>query len=167
MAVNISSLPKFTIFVLWFSLQFYNFGNFIFYDSTAILAVQLSEDVGLTPNQVQFLTTIYAIPNVVLPFICGSIIDLYGLESSQFVGNTMMGLSFVVFYYGIQLKSWGFIILGRFIFALCAEYNVITALVLTNNVVSKDWVSQNFAFISFLENISIWVNSLMCSIVLH
>lgn len=52
-----------------------------------------------------------------------------------------MGLSFVIFQWGIQLKSWNVILFGRFIFALCAEYNVITALVLTNNVVSKDWVS--------------------------
>lgn len=165
MAVHISSLSTVTIVILYISLLQYNFGNFIFYDATAILAVQLTNDVGLTPTQVQFLTTIYAIPNIILPLFCGSFVDLFGLELSQMIGNTVIGISFIAFSYGIYLKSWSVILFGRFLFALSAEYNVIVQLVLSNNIVSKNWVSQHFAFISFLENISIFVNSLMCSIV--
>ena len=161
MTVALSSLSNLTISVVFVSILQYNFGNYFFYDIHSILSVQLIKDVGLTPAQIQFLTTVYAIPNLVLPIFCGSFVDLFGLEISQLLGNIVIGTSFVGFAYGVYIKSWSLILFYRIIFALSAELTIICQYVLVNNVIEKKYVSQFFAFISFVENGTIFLSSII------
>ena len=161
MVVYLHSLSSVTIFIVWASIIQFNLGGAIFYDLPSVLGVQLVKDVGLTPAQVQFLTTIYAIPNLVLPMFQGSFMDLFGLEISLFLGNIVNGTSFIGFAYGVYIKNWHAILFSRLLFALSAEFCIISQYVITNNIIPKKYVSQFFAFISFIESMSIFLNSLL------
>ncbi len=54
------------------------FGNYYVYDSIGPLAEQLSRELGHSDTQIGTLNAIYSLPNIVLVFVGGILVDRYG-----------------------------------------------------------------------------------------
>ncbi len=54
------------------------FGNYYVYDSIGPLAEQLSRELGYSDTQIGTLNAIYSVPNIVLVFVGGILVDRYG-----------------------------------------------------------------------------------------
>ena len=54
------------------------FGNYYVYDSIGPLAEQLSRELGYSDTQIGTLNAIYSVPNIVLVFVGGVLVDRYG-----------------------------------------------------------------------------------------
>jgi len=54
------------------------FGNYYVYDSIGPLAEQLSRELGYSDTQIGTLNAIYSLPNIVLVFVGGILVDRYG-----------------------------------------------------------------------------------------
>ncbi len=54
------------------------FGNYYVYDSIGPLAEQLTRELGYSDTQIGTLNAIYSLPNIVLVFVGGILVDRYG-----------------------------------------------------------------------------------------
>ncbi|HNR21765.1 MAG TPA: MFS transporter [Steroidobacteraceae bacterium] len=54
------------------------FGNYYVYDSIGPLAEQLARELGYSDTQIGTLNAIYSVPNIVLVFVGGVLVDRYG-----------------------------------------------------------------------------------------
>ena len=64
------------------------------------------------------LYTLYAMPNIVLPFFGGFFVDNFGVRETLLAFSTLIAFGQIVIAIGVQLKSWPIIFIGRFIFGL-------------------------------------------------
>ena len=60
-------------------------GRYYAYDNPQALEVALKKDLNLDNFQYNLLYSVYSIPNIIIPFIGGFIIDYYGARVGIFV----------------------------------------------------------------------------------
>ena len=76
----------------WFVLVFaciLLIGDYFCYDNPSALQDSLQSEIGLSTSQVNWLYTIYSIPNIVLPFFGGLFMDKKGLSRICFFFHFM------------------------------------------------------------------------------
>lgn len=96
------------------------------------------------------LYTIPAFPNIILPFFGGYFVDTLGADKCMAVFISIIALGHVVFSYGLSIKSWPIMFLGRAIFGIGETSNAVA-----NNTILSDWFLGRETAFAFGINLSI------------
>ena len=101
-------------------------------------------------NYFALMYTLYAFPNIILPFFGGYFVDTFGVCISLLVSTSLLALGQIIVAIGFSAKSWVAILAGRFVFALGGE-NLIVA----SSALLADWfIGKELAF-SFGINLAL------------
>jgi len=102
------------------------FGNYYVYDSIGPLAEQLSRELGYSDTQIGTLNAIYSVPNIVLVFVGGILVDRYGPGPVTFWTS-------VICLAGAALTAIGtpfaLMAAGRLMFGIGAETMIVATIV--------------------------------------
>jgi len=98
-----------------------NFGASYCFDNPQPLEIDIESYLNVSHSQFNMLYSFYAIPNLIIPFISGVIIDLFG------AGNTFACLAGIVVFgqltvtSGVYYSNFSVMLLGRFILGVGLE----------------------------------------------
>jgi MFS family permease len=101
--------------------SFLVFGNDYCYDLPQALENPIQEKFGVTEVQYNLLYSVYSLPNIVLPFVGGYILDYFGIKVGVLLYNLLILLGQSCFILGSQINSFPLLIIGRGIFGIGAE----------------------------------------------
>lgn len=94
-------------------------GSYYCFDIPAALKTQIDDYMG-DPSEYEtyfgLLYTLYAVPNVILPFFGGYFVDKIGVRLSMLIFASLVALGQVIFSFGLLLESWPVMFTGRFVF---------------------------------------------------
>ena len=101
------------------------FGNYYAYDNPAALNKPLYEyldhDYDTYQYELNLLYSVYSLPNMFLPLIGGQMLDRFDPRKIVilFMGFVCVGQT--IFSYGVQVKSFGVMVIGRILFGIGGE----------------------------------------------
>lgn len=128
-------------------------GDYYCYDIPAALYSQMDEYFG-KPDDFEtlfsLLYTLYAVPNIVLPFFGGYFTDKWGARFCLLMFSSLLTIGQVVFALGLSIKSWPVMYLGRIIFG-CGGENMNVA----NSAILSVWFKDKELAFAFGLNLSI------------
>lgn len=124
--------------VRWIILLLLNillFGNYYCYDIPAALFSQLDDYMGQPGDfgtLFSLLYTVYAVPNVILPLFGGYFTDTIGSNTCNIAFCLFITIGQIIFAFGLSIKSWPVMFIGRFVFGLGGEnLNVVVCAILS------------------------------------
>ena len=127
--------------------------NYYCYDIPAALHQQLNDYMGKPSNFESYfslLYTLYSIPNIVLPFFGGYFVDKWGVRATLFVFSAFLCCGQVLFSFGLTLKSWPIMFIGRVIYGFGGE-----SLGVANSAVLSLWFQGKELAFAFGLNLSV------------
>eukprot|EP00605_Chrysophyceae_sp_TOSAG23-4_P002132 GSChrysophyteH1.ASY1.ANO1.2359.1 assembled CDS len=129
-------------------------GSYYCFDIPSAIKTQIRDYMGTDESEYEtyfaLMYSLYAIPNVILPFFGGYFVDKFGQCFSLLVSTSFLLVGQCVVSLGFSVKSWDTILAGRFIFALGGE-NLIVA----SSALLADWfIGKELAF-SFGINLAL------------
>ena len=129
-------------------------GSYYCFDIPSALKTQINDYMAEDKQQYEtkfaLLYTIYAAPNVILPFFGGYFVDRFGVGLCLLVFASLIALGQCIVALGFWVRSWPVIFLGRLVFALGGE-NLIVA----NSALLADWFKGKELAFAFGVNLSI------------
>lgn len=129
-------------------------GSYYCFDIPSALKTQLNDYMQDPAKQYEtdfaLMYTLYAAPNVLLPFFGGYFVDRFGVGLCLLIFTSLIAVGQVAVTIGFIAKSWPIIFLGRLIFALGGE-NLIVA----NSALLADWFKGKELAFAFGINLSI------------
>ncbi|EQC31215.1 hypothetical protein SDRG_11138 [Saprolegnia diclina VS20] len=102
-------------------------GNYYCFDNPAALKSQLQQrfNGAFPPDRFEFLFnmlyTLYSIPNIILPFFGGFLVDRLGARLCLLMFATTITLGQIVFAFGCSISQFNVMLLGRILFGLGGE----------------------------------------------
>jgi MFS family permease len=120
------------------------FGTFYAYDIPAALNVPLEKYLN-TPNYqyyLQLFYSFYSIPNVILPFFGGYLIDTFGDRLLLLVLSSFVALGHALFAIGIHVKWYSLMLFGRLLFGVGGE----SLAVVQSQITSRWFRNKELAF---------------------
>jgi MFS family permease len=139
-------------------------GNYYCYDIPASLHKQLQDylprNTTSMPKYSNFevlfslLYTVYSVPNMVLPFFGGFLVDRFGIRICflRFVFLILLGQG--IFTLGLVFKSWGIMLLGRVLFGLGGE-----SLGVANGALLSEWFKGAYIFVRSYVYVRVYVRN--------
>ena len=127
--------------------------NYYCYDIPAALHQQLDDFMGKPSNFESYfslLYTLYSVPNIVLPFFGGYFVDKWGVRTTLFVFSAFLCSGQIIFSFGVSLKSWPIMFVGRVIYGLGGE-----SLGVANSAVLSLWFQGKELAFAFGLNLSV------------
>jgi MFS family permease len=128
-------------------------GNYYCYDIPAAMKTQLDDYMGNPSNfetYFSLLYTLYSIPNIILPFFGGFFVDKVGVRLCLIIFVVLIAAGQVVFAFGVSIKSWPVMFIGRIIYGFGGE-----SISVANSSILADWfVNKEVAF-AFGLNLSV------------
>lgn len=101
------------------------FGNYYSYDTPGSINTQLRQWLGSSDKafqwQLNFLYSVYSLPNIFLPLVGGILVDRLGPASMLSLFSTLICLGQILFALGMSLKSFGLMAAGRLVFGFGGE----------------------------------------------
>ncbi|KAI1318110.1 hypothetical protein EDD11_007162 [Mortierella claussenii] len=101
------------------------FGNYFAYDNPAALNTQLQKYLEMPYNEYQYLLStlysVYSLPNTVLPFLFGSLVDTLGPQRVLLMLSSCVCIGQTIFSIGVQTRQVWMMLLGRAIFGIGGE----------------------------------------------
>ncbi|KAI7829849.1 major facilitator superfamily domain-containing protein [Gamsiella multidivaricata] len=101
------------------------FGNCFAYDNPAALNTQLQKYLGMPYNDYQYLLStlysVYSLPNTVLPFLFGSLVDRFGPQRVLVALSACVCIGQAIFSIGVQTRQIWMMLVGRAIFGIGGE----------------------------------------------
>lgn len=91
-------------------------GSYYCFDIPSALKTQLDDYMGdQSDYEFKFglLYTLYAAPNVILPFFGGYLVDRWGVRASLLLFSTTLLAGQLLFAFGVSIKSWPIMFLGE------------------------------------------------------
>src|SRR5688500_6710203 len=123
------------------------FGNYYVYDSVAPVADLLQRQLGFTDTQLGTLNAIYSLPNIVMVFIGGIIVDRFGTRLSTLLFSIISLVGALLTAIAPTFPTMAF---GRLIFGLGAESMIVAITV----AIGQWFVGRQLGF-AFGVNLSI------------
>eukprot|EP01113_Clastostelium_recurvatum_P033162 TRINITY_DN4353_c0_g1_i1.p1 TRINITY_DN4353_c0_g1~~TRINITY_DN4353_c0_g1_i1.p1 ORF type:complete len:485 (-),score=72.07 TRINITY_DN4353_c0_g1_i1:61-1515(-) len=103
----------------------FSIGSYFAYDSIGVVQQELMDDFGITEEQFALLYTIYSLPNIVLPFFGGYMLDRIGIPIGTLISCTLVALgSMIVAVSAFDAHFW-LMLVGRFLFGMGAEVSYV------------------------------------------
>lgn len=128
-------------------------GNYYCYDNPAALKSQIDDYMG-NPGDYEtmfsLLYTVYSIPNIFLPFFGGYFVDKLGVRICLLVFTSFIAAGQVIFAFGLSIKSWPVMFIGRVVFGFGGE-----SLSVGNSAILADWFAGKELAFAFGLNLSI------------
>ena len=128
-------------------------GNYYCYDIPAALHSQMDEYFG-KPSDFEtlfsLLYTVYSVPNVILPFFGGYFVDKWGSRICLIVFSGFICLGQLITAFGLSLKSWPIMFLGRVVFGIGGE-----SMGVGNSAILSVWFKGKELAFSFGLNLSV------------
>ena len=121
-------------------------GNYYCFDNPAALHNSLANLMPATNFETNYalLYTVYSIPNIILPFFGGYIVDYFGAPLTLIIFSVFILAGQIVFAFGASVESWAIMLLGRVVFGLGGEnLTVAQSAVLAQWFVGKEVSSIN------------------------
>ncbi|KAJ3024789.1 UNVERIFIED_CONTAM: hypothetical protein HDU68_007777 [Siphonaria sp. JEL0065] len=101
------------------------FGNFYAYDLPAALNKPLQAYLNATDETYQYqlnlLYSLYSLPNIVLPFFGGYLVDRFGTRKLMTVLSSLVCLGQLLFTFGVIYRHYMLMQFGRIVFGLGGE----------------------------------------------
>ncbi|GJJ69094.1 hypothetical protein EMPS_01440 [Entomortierella parvispora] len=101
------------------------FGNYFAYDNPAALNTQLQKYLDMPYNDYQYLLStlysVYSLPNTVLPFLFGHLVDRLGPQRVLLVLSSCVCVGQTIFAIGVQSRQIWMMLIGRAIFGIGGE----------------------------------------------
>lgn len=114
------SFQPFVIFICRIVVCMMMMADFYCYDIPAALKSQLSDHMNNPSNfetSYALLYSVYAVPNILLPFCGGYLIDRWGCRTCIIIFSVFLVVGQLVFTVGFEAKSWLIMYLGRVVYA--------------------------------------------------
>ncbi|OMJ85518.1 hypothetical protein SteCoe_13130 [Stentor coeruleus] len=143
------SKTKFRYLILLLAC-FLCFGSYFIYDNPSALQTQLQEDLNIDLVEFGLLYSVYAFPNIILPFFGGYLVDILGVRVGIMIFCSVVALGQGVFAFGVTIKSYPIALLGRAIFGCGAE-----SLGVTQSTIVSKWFSGKDLSMALSMNICI------------
>jgi len=112
---------KYFRFVVIALVCFMTLGSYVFYDSASSLEQSLQKDQHISDSQLGILYSVYSIPNTIMVFVGGLLVDKLGLRKSVFLFSLLTALGALLFCVGPYFNNYWIMIAGRFLFGVGAE----------------------------------------------
>mmetsp|Transcript_15707 Transcript_15707/g.23004 ORF Transcript_15707/g.23004 Transcript_15707/m.23004 type:complete len:196 (+) Transcript_15707:70-657(+) len=128
-------------------------GPYYCVDIAAALKSQIDDYFGNSNDyEVNFslLYTLYAAPNVILPFFGGYTVDRFGVRMCLLLFVSLITLGQTIFSFGISIKSWPVMFVGRLVFGFGGE-----SFTVANSALLADWFKGRELAFAFGINLSI------------
>eukprot|EP01031_Cornospumella_fuschlensis_P028549 gene28549-34461_t len=128
-------------------------GSYYCFDIPAALKTQIDDYMGNPGDyEIKFglLYTLYAAPNVILPFFGGYLVDSIGVRMTLLLFCSLISVGQLVFTLGLQAKSWPIIFLGRLIFGFGGE-----SFTVANSALLSEWFKGRELAFAFGVNLAI------------
>ena len=120
-------------------------GSYYSYDIPAALKTQIDDYTGNSSDyelNFSLLYTLYAAPNVILPFFGGILVDKFGIRVCLLIFASLITLGQTIFSIGISIKSWPVMFLGRLVFGFGGE-----SFTVANSALLADWFKGFLKFV--------------------
>lgn len=128
-------------------------GSYYCYDIPSAIKTQIDDYMG-DPSNYEFLFslmyTLYSAPNVILPFFGGYFVDLFGVRLCLLIFASLIAVGQVIFAFGLSIKSWPVILIGRLVFGFGGE-----SLTVANSALLADWFKGKELAFAFGINLAI------------
>jgi len=112
--------------------SFLVFGNDYCYDLPQALETPIQEKYKITEVEYNLLYSVYSLPNIVLPFVGGYILDYFGIKVGILLYNVLIISGQSLFTFGCYTDDYRLLIIGRGIFGIGAEsLNVAQSMIVT------------------------------------
>ena len=95
--------------------------NYYCYNNPAALKTQLDQSLHLDESTFALLYSVYSIPNIVLPFFGGWLVDRLGAAPCVIFFGALLGLGQALFAIGASSKSLWLVLAGRVVFGFGGE----------------------------------------------
>lgn len=128
-------------------------GSYYCFDIPAALKSQIDDYTGNRDDYefyFNLMYTLYAAPNVILPFFGGYLVDRFGVTICLLIFSSLIATGQVIFAIGISAKSWPIIFLGRLVFGFGGE-----SFTVANSALLADWFKGKELAFAFGINLSI------------
>jgi MFS family permease len=99
-------------------------GSYYCFDIPASCKTQLDDFMGDPKEYETYFSlfyTLYSTPNTILPFFGGYFVDMFGVRTCLLVFTSLIMLGQIIFAFGLSIKSWPILFLGRLVFGLGGE----------------------------------------------
>ena len=101
--------------------SFLVFGNDYCYDLPQALETPLQKDFNIGEVEYNLLYSVYSLPNILLPFVGGYILDYFGIKFGVLLYNFLIIVGQTLFTVGCYTESYRMLIIGRALFGIGAE----------------------------------------------
>lgn len=128
-------------------------GNYYCYDIPAALHTQMYDYFGKPGDFESYfalLYTVYSVPNIILPFFGGFFVDKFGVRICLVVFILLITAGQVITAFGLSIKSWPVMLIGRVIFGFGGE-----SLAVANSAVLAQWFKGKELAFAFGLNLSV------------
>jgi len=128
-------------------------GSYYCFDIPAALKTQIDDYMGDEDDyELKFglLYTLYAAPNVILPFFGGYLVDRFGVGMCLLLFSSLIAIGQVIFSVGLSIKSWPVIFIGRLVFGFGGE-----SFTVANSALLANWFKGKELAFAFGINLSI------------
>lgn len=108
----------------WFALalaSFLVFGNDYCYDLPQALETEIESKFGIDEVQYNLLYSVYSLPNIILPFFGGYILDYFGVKVGVLLYVTLIISGQALFTLGCYTGNFDLLVLGRCIYGIGDE----------------------------------------------
>ena len=96
-------------------------GSYYSYDIPGVIENEMESYYDIGPAEWSLFYTVYSIPNMVLPFFGGLLLDIIGIRFGLILFTAINTFGQFVFYMGAQQNKFWLALLGRVIFGLGGE----------------------------------------------
>ena len=107
-----------------------------------MLEVELKDRYDVKDSSFNLLFSLYAFPNIILPFIGGILMDKIGLRPSLMIFLSMSTVGYLLFSISVGISSFALALVSRILFALGS----VSVYVGTVNFISTWFSDQQIAF---------------------
>jgi len=118
------------------------FGNYYFFDQTSSTQDAIRLRTDMSENAFGFLSSVYSLPNIVLPLVGGIIVDRLGVRTAALSFTTLVLAGSCLFTLGLWGKQTWLLVVGRLIFGLGGESQNVCNLTL----ISRWFAGRELAF---------------------
>lgn len=101
--------------------SFLVFGNDYCYDLPQALETPIQEKFNVSEVQYNLLYSVYSMPNIILPFFGGYILDYFGVKVGVLLFNLLIIAGQGLFTIGCYGENYTWLIVGRSVFGIGAE----------------------------------------------
>jgi len=96
------------------------------------------------------LYSVYSIPNIILPFFGGTIVDKFGAHNSALIFASLTLLGQLLFAIGAQIQSWNMMLIGRTFYGFGGE-----SISVATSTLNSKWFAGKELALSFGINLAV------------